>query len=196
MTIDWGTIDWADPPAWIAAALSLIAGAIALRALKHSKRSADASTTSAEASTEAASAAKVSAQAAVRQAAAAERQVELAEAALRLAEEGAARSNAWADTEPVTEALTGPKPPYVAWWVEHKSKNTYLLRNIGTDTARNVEIDDSRIACGRRMDVLYTEVAPNETAKFLLLPAWGHPKPDELWVRWEGRPEWTAVPVP
>ncbi|GIG93348.1 hypothetical protein [Plantactinospora endophytica] len=196
MTIDWSTLDWADPPAWIAAVISLGAGAIALRALRHSRMSAEASTRSADASTESAESAKISAQAAVRQAAAAERQVELAEAALKLAEESAARSSSTTKTELVTESLTGPKPPYVAWWVEHQQNQGYRLRNIGTDTARNVEVDRSRIKCVFRGDFPVAELPPNASVKILLSPMLNATKPGELWVRWEGHPGWMAVPVP
>ncbi|MFG1736498.1 hypothetical protein ACGFLT_00565 [Micromonospora chalcea] len=176
------TVDWGDAPAWAGFAISLGASVIALRALKHSKDSAGASV--------------ISAQAAVRQAAAAERQVELAEAAFKAAEEKAAEPAAAVDTRPAQEVLVGPTPPYVAWWIEQRSKNNYVLRNIGTDTARNVEIDKSRIECPFRGATEVEELPPQASLGLLLIPAWGAPKPNELWVRWDEHPDWVAVPVP
>ncbi|MEU7751145.1 hypothetical protein [Micromonospora sp. NPDC049171] len=176
------TVDWGDAPAWAAFAVSVGAAGVAWRALKHAKTSASAS--------------EISAQAAVRQAAAAERQVELAEAAFEAAREEAGESRLPVDTSAAREALTSPKPGYVAWWCELKSKNTYVLRNIGTDTARNVEIDESRIKCVVRGDTRADEVPPQASMELLLIPVYGAPKPNEIWLRWDDHPEWAPFPLP
>ncbi|MFJ6198852.1 hypothetical protein [Micromonospora sp. NPDC092111] len=172
-------VDWGDAPAWAAFLVSLGSGAIALFALKYAKTSAQAS--------------EISAKAAVRQAAAAERQVELAEAA---ADAGVSPPDKRPDSWTEGGNMEGAAPPYVAWWVEQRSKNTYVLRNIGTDTAREVEIDQSRIKCVVRCAAKVEEIAPNASTEIFLIPMYGGPKPNELWVRWEGHPEWKAVPVP
>lgn len=177
------SIDWGDAPAWGALAVSLSAAVSAVLAVRHAKYSA--------------SAAKTSAQAAVRQAAAAERQVEVAEAALKLAEEQATTSRTTLATGPARAALTSHHaPPYVAWWLENPSGQAYVLRNIGTDTARNVKIDESRIRCFLRGDTTAEELPPQASMKILMAGSLAAAKPDELWVRWDGHPEWVAVPVP
>lgn len=175
------SINWGDAPAWGALAISLSAAVSAVLALRHAR--------------DAASAAKTSAQAAVRQAAAAERQVEVAEAALKVAEEQASSAQQPLVTGPARAALGHPTP-YVAWWLDNPSGQAYVLRNIGTDTARNVEIDESRIQCFLRGDTTAGEVPPHASMKILMAGSLGAAKPDELWVRWDGHPEWAAVPVP
>ncbi|MEU8430360.1 hypothetical protein [Micromonospora sp. NPDC048169] len=175
-------VDWGDAPAWAAFLISLGSGAIALIALKYAKTSAQAS--------------EISAKAAVRQAAAAERQVELAEAAAEAADSGVSppgkRPDSWTEGGSMEAAVL----PYVAWWVEQRSKNTYVLRNIGTDIAREVEIDQSRIQCVVRSATKVDEIPPDASTEIFLIPMYGGPKPNELWVRWEGHPEWKAVPLP
>ncbi|WP_328651325.1 hypothetical protein OG598_24995 [Micromonospora sp. NBC_00330] len=167
-------VDWGDAPAWAAFAVSLGGTAVAIHAARSSKASA---------------------QAGVRQAAAAEEQVAIARRSLELAEQQALATGSPLRTDLIQQALT-PEVPYVAWWIDHRSKNTYVLRNIGTDTAREVEIDQSRIACAVRGATRADEIAPQASIETLLIPAWGAPKPNELWVRWEGHPEWKAVPLP
>jgi len=177
------SIDWGDAPAWGALAISFIAALTAILALKHAK--------------DAASAASISAQAAVRQAAAAERQVEVAEAALKVAEEQASASQTTLATGAARAALASHHaPPYVAWWIENPSGHAYVLRNIGTDAARKVEIDESRIRCMLRGDTTADELPPRASMKILMAGSLAAAKPDELWVRWDGHPEWVAVPVP
>ncbi|MEV0811228.1 hypothetical protein [Micromonospora sp. NPDC050200] len=176
------TVEWGDAPTWAAFVVSAGAGGVAWRALKHAKASASAS--------------EISAQAAVRQAAAAERQVELAEAAFEAAKEQAAESHLPVDTSATREALTSPNPDYAAWWLVQTSKNRYVLRNIGTKTARNVEIDQSRIKCVLRGDTRADEVPPQASIELLLIPMFGAPKPNEIWVRWDDHPEWAALPLP
>ena len=175
------SIEWGDVPAWGALAISLSAAVSAVLALRHAR--------------DAASASKISAQAAVRQAAAAERQVEVAEAALKVAEVQASAAQTTLVTGPARAALSHPTP-YVAWWLENPTGQAYVLRNIGNDTARNVEIDESRIRCILRGDTTASEIPPQASMKLMMAGSLGAAKPDELWVRWEGHPEWVAVPVP
>ncbi|MEH1098217.1 hypothetical protein [Micromonospora sp. CPCC 205561] len=174
-------IDWGDAPAWAAFAVSLGGTGIALHAARSSKTAARA--------------AEVSAQAGVRQAAAAEEQVSIARRTLELAEQQGDPKEAPVLMDRLRDALT-EEPPYVAWWLGQRSKNTYILRNIGTDTARTVEIDQSRIKCAVRGATTADEIAPQASIEILLMPAWGAPKPNELWVRWDGHPDWKAVPLP
>ncbi|MEE6260963.1 hypothetical protein [Plantactinospora sonchi] len=187
MTIDWANdIDWGDAPAWFAFFISVGAGIIALVALGYARKSAVSS--------------EISAKATVRQAAAAERQVELAEAAA--ATQPGSRQDQ--QDQPGTQSgstlratIPRQKVSYVAWWIEHQSNDGYLLRNIGTGTARNVEIDESRIRCMVRSEFPVAELPPNASTKMLLSTSLAAPsKPGELWVRWDGHPEWVAVPVP
>jgi hypothetical protein len=174
-------IDWGDAPAWVAFGVSMLSTFAAM----HSARS----------SRTAAKAAETSAQAGVRQAAAAEEQLVLSRRALELAEQQALTGNPLR-TDLLQEALTPQQAPYVAWWIEQRSRNTYALRNIGTDTAYDVEIDQSRIQCVVRGATKADEIAPDASVEIILMPMMGAPKPNELWIRWRDHPEWQAVRVP
>ncbi|MBM0258962.1 hypothetical protein [Micromonospora sp. 4G55] len=170
----WAGLDPGDAPAWAAFGVSLVGTAVAIHAARSSKASA---------------------QAGVRQAAAAEEQVTLARKSLELAEQQALTTGSPFRSDLIHKAPTS-EVPYVAWWIDQRSKNTYVLRNIGTDTAREVEIDRSRIQCVIMGATGADEVAPSASTEVRLIPGYGGPKPNELWVRWEGHPEWKAVPLP
>ncbi|MET8263170.1 hypothetical protein ABZU92_04150 [Micromonospora arida] len=175
-------IDWGDAPAWAAFGISIISAGISAGSVIYARSSARST--------------EVAAKAAVRQAAAAEEQTTIARRTLELAEQQVPASAGSAFMQQIEKVLTQETPPYVAWWIDHSSKNTYILRNIGTGTARDVEIDQSRIRCVVRGTTKADEVAPHASVEILLIPMWGAPKPNELWVRWDGHPEWQAVQVP
>lgn len=84
----------------------------------------------------------------------------------------------------------------VRWRVENPDKNCFVLRNIGDGIAENVELDFSRIdAITRNLPKTMTLVHPGEGFDMLLIPAWGHPLPNQLYVRWAGHDAWMAVPL-
>ena len=82
----------------------------------------------------------------------------------------------------------------VSWRIERPSKNRYLLRNSGTDVAEHVEVDPSRAGVARHLpeDAV---IRPGESAEMLIMGTWQQPVPDELYVRWQGQPDWVAVPI-
>ncbi|MFF5171752.1 hypothetical protein ACFY3U_03850 [Micromonospora sp. NPDC000089] len=170
-----------DAPAWAAIGTSLVSLGVAIH--------------SAASSRTAARAAQTSAQAGVRQAAAAEEQVAIARRALELTEHQAHTTGISTEVDRIQEALS-QEAPYVAWWIDHRSKSTYVLRNIGTGTARDLTIDQTRIECVVRGTTEAAEVAPEASIEIILIPMWGAPKPNELWVRWDGYPDWKAVRLP
>ncbi|MEU8069381.1 hypothetical protein AB0B20_06470 [Micromonospora sp. NPDC049151] len=174
-------VDWGVAPAWAAFGISILGTVAAVHSARSSRTAAQASQTSA--------------QTGVRQAAAAEEQVTIAKRALELAEQQALTAGTPGLQDSLQEALT-QELPYVAWWIDQRSKNTYVLRNIGTTAARNVEIDQSRIQCMLRGATQADEVDPNASVEVALIPMFGAPKPNELWVRWDGHPSWQAVAVP
>jgi hypothetical protein len=117
----------------------------------------------------------------------------LAELAVRLAdaqESEEVRSSIDADS-------TRPSSPDVRWVPEHVSKNTWLLRNLGTDTATNVSIDKSSIG-GARVDFtpsLPADIGPGSSIRILAIPAFGAPVADEVKVVW-GSGDGETVPLP
>jgi hypothetical protein len=70
-----------------------------------------------------------------------------------------------------------------------------VLRNTGDDIAENVELDVSRISAITRNLPRAAVVRPGEGFDMLLIPAWGHPLPNQLYVRWAGQDDWVAVPL-
>jgi hypothetical protein len=94
----------------------------------------------------------------------------------------------------VTEAR-GRRPGDVGWRIENPTKNRFVLRNIGNDTAENIEIDIARIDAITRDLPNGASLRPGEGLDMMLIAAWGHPVPNQLYVRWAGHPEWQAVPL-
>lgn len=87
------------------------------------------------------------------------------------------------------------KAPNVRWRVENPDKIRFVLRNIGDDIAEDVEIDLSRIDAITRNVPKKTVIRPGEGLNMVLIAAWGHPLPNQLYVRWAGQDEWAAVPL-
>jgi hypothetical protein len=94
----------------------------------------------------------------------------------------------------VTEAR-GRQPGDVSWRIENPSKNLFVLRNVGNNTAENIEIDVARIDAITRDLPNGASVQPGEGLDMMLVGAWGHPVPNQLYVRWAGHPEWQAIPL-
>ncbi|WP_144420148.1 hypothetical protein [Micromonospora haikouensis] len=97
------------------------------------------------------------------------------------------------------EAAIPPPPPTVAWQVlPGRGKNSYVLRNVGTQTAVNVEVDKMnsvlRPIGGSGLDV--AELAPGESIRFLVLTSMQLPTLGEINVRWKGSGGWVIVPLP
>jgi hypothetical protein len=93
------------------------------------------------------------------------------------------------------ETARGARPRDVSWRIENPAKNRFVLRNIGNDLAENIEIDVSRIDAITRGLPNGASVQPGEGLDIMLIAAWGHPVPNQLYVRWAGQPEWVAVPI-
>jgi len=83
----------------------------------------------------------------------------------------------------------------VRWRIENPTKNHFVLRNVGNNAAENVEVDVSRIDAITRDMPSGASVQPGEGIDLLLVPAWGRPLPNQLYVRWAGLDSWTAVPL-
>lgn len=73
----------------------------------------------------------------------------------------------------------------------------YVLRDIGSAAARNVEVDESRIGrgCSFNGPLKPPQIAPQQQMRFKLT-YWRPQRPRELWIRWQGHSEWEAVQVP
>ncbi len=81
------------------------------------------------------------------------------------------------------------------WRIEHPSKNRFVLRNIGSDVAENVEVDVSRISVITRNLPKGVAIAPGEGFDMMLMATWGAALPNQLYVRWAEQDEWLAVPL-
>jgi hypothetical protein len=129
---------------------------------------------------------RLSAEAAGRSAEAAERANRLTERVLEARGQTLERPE---EQSPSTAA------PDVAWRIENPSKDRFVLRNVGTDIAEHVEVDNTQIDSLTRNLPRDAVIRPGEGIDMLLAAAWGHPLPNQVYVRWEGHPEWEAVPL-
>lgn len=74
--------------------------------------------------------------------------------------------------------------PAAEWLIENPAKNVFVLRNVGTATATGV-----RVVTGHELTRDLPDgvtLGPMQSARFLLMSAWGHPLPDEVRVEWDG----------
>ena len=92
--------------------------------------------------------------------------------------------------------VKGAHPRDVSWRIENPAKNRFVLRNTGNDAVENVEVDLSRIDAITRDVPNGVSIQPFEGIDIMLIAAWGHPLPNQLYVRWAGQPKWVAVPMP
>jgi len=83
----------------------------------------------------------------------------------------------------------------VSWLIENPEKNRFILRNTGTDVAEHVEVDQEQIDAPARNLPQDAVIRPGEGVDMLLLATWGCPLPNQLYVRWDGHPDWEAVPL-
>lgn len=83
----------------------------------------------------------------------------------------------------------------VRWVIESGGGDSYILRNIGTTTATGVKIsgNDRDIARNLPQDAV---IQPGASRQFLIVGSLGHPRPNEMLVRWNEAPEPTYVPMP
>lgn len=99
------------------------------------------------------------------------------------------------------EALLPKPPPPIKWQLEllkagRHGSASYALRNIGTETATGVKIDQERAKAIARVEFDGDPgvVVPGATVQFWVLPTMGNPKPTEAWLTWDGVDE--EIPVP
>lgn len=76
--------------------------------------------------------------------------------------------------------------PDVRWSLDRKSRHTFVLRNIGTETAVNVRIPQETTTPMSRNLPARAVLKPKESLEFLMVPAWGHPIPNEIYVFSDG----------
>lgn len=117
----------------------------------------------------------------------------LAELAVRLAEAQEAQEERLS----IDPSSDNHDAPDVRWVTEHVSKNTWLLRNLGTDTATNVSVDKASVG-GVRVDFtpsLPADIGPGSSIRILAIPAMGAPVSDEVKVVW-GSGDGETVPLP
>lgn len=106
--------------------------------------------------------------------------------------------------EPVTSrpaSGVGPaaeEKPDVRWSLDRKSKNAFVLRNVGTDVAEEVRIPAEGAAQISRGLPESATLRPQESVEFLMIGAMGAPVPNEILVIWKGRhpDDPLVLPVP
>lgn len=139
---------------------------------------------------------QLSAEAALRSAEAAERANRFAEEAVRW--QRAVGQDVEPTGIPSEEAFgnaTVTQPSNVSWQIENPTGNRYVLRNTGTDVAEHVEVDAEQAGPIVRNLPRDSTIRPGEGHDMLMMGAFGHPLPNQLYVRWGGHPEWLAVPI-
>ncbi|MEM6110688.1 hypothetical protein AAHS21_31400 [Mycobacterium sp. 050272] len=171
-------VHWGDVPAWVTASVAALAliisccsAVLAWKSLRWERVSAEAATRSAEA---------------------AERANRLAEMAVlqRVQLSGIPSEEAFG--EPTVEAAPVPD---VSWRIEKPGGDRYILRNTGTDVAEHVEVDATQVGPIHRNLPQDAVIRPGEGVDMLIKGTWGHPMPNQLYVRWAGQPDWVAIPI-
>jgi hypothetical protein len=86
--------------------------------------------------------------------------------------------------------------PDVQWQLTRRAANTFVLRNVGTDTAKEVSVDpESATGINRNLPEGVT-LRPQESVEFIMIAAWGAPVPNEIQVSSTGFEDPQIVPVP
>jgi hypothetical protein len=160
-------MDWGDVPAWVALAIAVGSGVLSWRSLRWERLSAEAAGRSAQE---------------------AERANRLAERALEMHGLPARRRELDAGDE------ISPEPD-VSWRVERPQGDRYVLRNTGTGIADHVDVDETQLPPIHRNLPRDAVIRPGEGHDMLIKGVFGHPMPNQIYVRWEGQPEWKAIPL-
>lgn len=126
----------------------------------------------------------------------AERRVLATEEALqRLIEQLPAAVQAHAQTQIAADPVRHAEA--VTWQLERPSKNVFVLRNTGTETAAGVKVDVGDHPAGLTRRVPEDAVVrKEESVEFMMLGAWGKPVPREIRVEWDGAAEPAVLRVP
>lgn len=160
-------VDWGDAPAWAALVISAVAVVLATRGQRRSNAAADRSALASE-----------------RSVAASERSAVAAEQAVAIQAQQVAEAS----------AAAAPKVELV---IQRGSGSAYLLRNVGQLAATGIVADLA--AAGSHADDLPAgiDLVPKQAFKMILEGSFDTPAlPDELWLRWDGQPDFVAVPMP
>jgi len=172
------SLHWGDVPAWIAAIVAGLAlivsccsAVLSWKSLRWDRMSAESAKRSAEA----------------------------AERANRLTEQTVLGQRLQPSSIPSEESVGSPtvetRAPNVTWRIERPEGDRYVLRNTGTDIAEHVEVDPSQAPPINRNLPEDAVIRPGEGVDMLIKGTWGHPMPNQLYVRWAGQPDWIAVPI-
>ncbi|WOC12535.1 hypothetical protein [Gordonia sp. MP11Mi] len=113
----------------------------------------------------------------------------------RRSAEAAERANALTERALLTGVPTHESiETNVAWVLERGGKNRYVLRNVGSSSAEHVNVapPDGPIARNFPTDAV---VGSQTGVDLLMVPTWGGPIPNQLYVTW-GDDNQATVPVP
>ena len=76
-----------------------------------------------------------------------------------------------------------------------RGKNTFELRNNSAQTLTDVTVDSEAVPLSRGLPLGET-LQPSQGSSFLLLEAWGAPRPPHIWVTWNGQEQPVPLSVP
>ncbi|WP_341394019.1 hypothetical protein [Arthrobacter sp. G119Y2] len=79
--------------------------------------------------------------------------------------------------------------------LENPSKDTYVLRNISGHDLVNVVVDGSRVGVNTKNLPAGMNLAEGEAVEFHMYHGGGASLPKDLYIRWDGAPDWDVVPV-
>ncbi|GAA2990654.1 hypothetical protein GCM10017559_08380 [Streptosporangium longisporum] len=83
----------------------------------------------------------------------------------------------------------------VKWSLERR-KDRFILRNVGTAIATDVNVDGKGIARVASQVPTDAAVRPGESVSFMMAGSLAYAVPDEIEVTWGGHPEPMILPVP
>ncbi|WP_431905588.1 hypothetical protein [Micromonospora carbonacea] len=97
------------------------------------------------------------------------------------------------------EAAIPPPPPPVAWEVvRYRGKESFLLRNLGPESALDVEVHSNggRLRPTDDGTLKMSELKPGGTIAFWMVTSLELPELYEIKVRWRDSDGWIILPLP
>ncbi|GAA3444511.1 hypothetical protein Pve01_06320 [Planomonospora venezuelensis] len=81
-------------------------------------------------------------------------------------------------------------------WTLDRSKDRFILRNVGTAIATGVKVGGEGVVRIASQLPDGAAVRPGASVSFMMAGSLAHAVPDEIEVTWDGHPEPVILPVP